>query len=339
MDPSEQSTHTCRSATAPEVRVRELMREGALDLPEPGIGSTDRRLLALAEVGRCDLSVGRLAEAHTDAVAILTERGQPSVPAALYGVWAAERPGASLRCVAKGGRLVLNGTKEFCTGVRLCDRALVTVLPDRGSAPTLVELDLVTLRDHPSVVVDDGRWSSPAFADTSTGSIRFDGVELDIEAAVAADGWYLERPGFWHGALGPAAVWAGGAFGLVDAALARSTKSPHGAAQRGALRADAWNLRQILLGAGREVDDDPTDRTGRARSRALTVRHLVERIATDVLDRFGRAVGPGPMAFDAEVSRRCAELSLYIRQFHAESDLEDLHRSAPGSNGAGDATP
>ena len=31
-------------------------------------------------------------------------------------------------------------------------------------------------------------------------------------------GWYVERNGFWHGAVGPAACWAGRAAGLVDAA-------------------------------------------------------------------------------------------------------------------------
>ena len=42
--------------------------------------------------------------------------------------------------------------------------------------------------------------------------------------------------------------------------------------------------------------------------------------------RFGRAFGPRPLAFDAEISRLYHELSLYIRQSHAESDLEDLGR-------------
>ncbi len=56
------------------------------------------------------------------------------------------------------------------------------------------------------------------------------------------------------------------------------------------------------------------------------VRHLVERAATDVLDRFGRATGPALLAFDAAVARRHAELTLYIRQCHAERDLEAIGR-------------
>jgi hypothetical protein len=53
----------------------------------------------------------------------------------------------------------------------------------------------------------------------------------------------------------------------------------------------------------------------------------MERNATEVLDRFGRATGPMLLAFDAEVAKRHAELGLYIRQCHAESDLALLYRN------------
>jgi hypothetical protein len=44
--------------------------------------------------------------------------------------------------------------------------------------------------------------------------------------------------------------------------------------------------------------------------------------------RFGRAFGPRPLVFDARIARKCHELSLYIRQSHAESDLEELRRKS-----------
>jgi hypothetical protein len=51
---------------------------------------------------------------------------------------------------------------------------------------------------------------------------------------------------------------------------------------------------------------------------------IIERMCTDVLDRFGRATGPQPLAFDARVAQRYAELTLYIRQCHAERDLANI---------------
>ncbi|HJL17616.1 MAG TPA: hypothetical protein RMH99_18275, partial [Sandaracinaceae bacterium LLY-WYZ-13_1] len=112
--------------------------------------------------------------------------------------------------------------------------------------------------------------------------------------------------------------------GLIDVARARGRADPHARAQLGALHAAAWGLSAILEQAGREIDRDPDDDANAAHARALAARHLVERLCTDVLDRFGRATGPAPLAFDAEVARRHAELALYIRQCHGERDLESL---------------
>jgi hypothetical protein len=46
-----------------------------------------------------------------------------------------------------------------------------------------------------------------------------------------------------------------------------------------------------------------------------------------VLDHFARATGPALLAFDEAVSQRFAELTLYIRQCHAERDLQALAES------------
>ena len=82
---------------------------------------------------------------------------------------------------------------------------------------------------------------------------------------------------------------------------------------------------RFLDSAGHEIDNEPAD-VESACKRALTVRHLIEQGCSDVLRRFARAYGPRPLAFDREASRRYQELDLYIRQSHAERDLESLGR-------------
>lgn len=98
-------------------------------------------------------------------------------------------------------------------------------------------------------------------------------------------------------------------------------------AHLGALEANGWQLRALLQAAGQEIDNDFEDFQA-ARVRALSLRHLVEQSCTDTMLRFGRAFGPRPLAFDAGIARRCHELSLYILQSHAESDLEALGRES-----------
>jgi hypothetical protein len=204
----------------------------------------------------------------------------------------------------------------FCSGAGLIDRALIT------ADHYLLDVDL---RSSPETFIIDGTaWKSPAFAETTTATVTFLGTPAS--EVVGDDDWYLKRPGFWHGACGPAACWAGGALGLVDYALKNARAEPHTLAHLGAMSADAWAMEAYLHCAGREIDADTAD-SGRAMVLALKVRHLIEQACSDILRRLGRAFGPRPLAFDLAISRRCQEVELYIRQSHAERDQESLGRA------------
>jgi alkylation response protein AidB-like acyl-CoA dehydrogenase len=300
-------------------RLRALDAEGALSLPAPGSGKTPARHLALLELGRADLSLARLAEAHVDALAILAEAERTPAANELYGVWASDGPTSRLELHRlPGGPLLLNGIKKYCTGAGLLDSSLVTA--HDGVDRVLVKVELRAK----GLSVDEHEWTAPAFSATRTATVRFDGVVVESGAVIGGPNWYLDRPGFWHGAFGPAACWAGGAIGLVDAARRVSREEPHSRAHMGALEANEWALKAILTEAGRQIDADPGDSAGVRHKRALMARHLIERTCTDVLDHFGRATGPSLLAFDATVAQRYAELTLYIRQCHAERDLAEI---------------
>ena len=297
---------------------RRLLDDGRLNLPFPGCGETGRRHREIAQIARENLALGRLVEAHVDALAILHEAGRDAKPGALYGVWASEGNGG-LRVSGKG----LSGQKGFCSGAGLVDCTLVTVIePERR----LLEIDLRCAPDR--IRFDASEWATDAFADACTATTVFRDYPIDEADFVGPPGWYLERPGFWHGACGPASCWAGGAAGLIDYALKHTRETnPHALAHLGALQANGWQLRSLLQAAGDEIDVD-FENVQAARARALSLRHLVEQSCTDTMLRFGRAFGPRPLAFEAGVARRYHELNLYIRQSHAESDLEELGRQS-----------
>jgi len=300
-----------------------LVRAGSLDLPQPGSGATPERHRRLFEIARRDVAVARLAEAHADAVAILGEAGRRPRPGCAYGVWAADDPSATLTLrAASDGGWRLDGEKAFCTGAGIVARALLTVRT--GTGVVLVDVDL----QRSTLTFDTSGWIASAFAETRTARATFGDHELDAGDIVGPPGWYLDRVGFWHGACGPAACWAGGAAGLVDWMIesnAGRPAEPHRDAHAGALVALCWRMTGLLDVAGREIDHAPDDRPA-AHARALMVRHDIERSATEVIDRLGRAMGPRPLAFDAPVARRVAEVQLYVRQHHAERDLEQLGR-------------
>ncbi len=292
----------------------------AFRLPLPGSGQTDLRHRRLMEIGRQDLGLARLAEAHWDALAILGEAGREPQPGANYGVWASEIPGQELRLESADGQLAISGRKRFCSGAGLVDRALVTI-----GFPEALLIDVDVRNNAASVCFDESAWKTGAFRETRTATATFDALSVSRERIIGGPGWYVNRLGFWHGACGPAACWAGGAEGLVDYALRQTREDPHTLAHLGAMRAAVWALRSYLDAAGREIDEG-ADTITSARIRALTVRHLVEQACTDILRRLPRAYGPHPLAFDEDISRRYQELDLYLRQSHAERDLESIGR-------------
>lgn len=287
-------------------------------LPFPGQGGTAERHRRLLEFGREELSLARLAEAHFDGIAILAEAGRLAQPNVLYGVWASEKPGQELRLAETAQGHVIRGIKSFCSGAGIIDRALVTV---EAPNPYLVDVDL--RRHSERIIIDTSDWKASAFSLTNTATVTFLDLPIEKDAIVGERGFYLTRPGFWHGACGPAACWAGGAIGLVDYAQAQARSDPHTMAHLGAMVALDWSMRVLLESAGREIDQTPSDSRS-AHRRALSLRHLIEQASSEILTRFGRAYGPHPMAFVAETANRIQELSIYLRQSHAERDLSVL---------------
>jgi alkylation response protein AidB-like acyl-CoA dehydrogenase len=296
-------------------RVREVIAE---PIPLPGQGQTAERHRRLFQVGREDLSLARLAEAHWDAVAILAEAGRDAVAGKLYGVWAAEAPGKAVRMDG----MLLSGTKPFCSGAGIVDRALVTVTEPKA---LLVDVDL--RGNEAKVRFDDSAWKTSAFSETKTSLATFEAAKLEASGVIGDAGYYLRRLGFWHGACGPAACWAGGAAGLLDWARQQQREDPHTLAHLGAMMATMCSMQATLRVAGDEIDAEWGD-VDAAQMRALSVRHIVEQGCTDIMRRLARAYGPYPLAMDEMIGRRYQELDLYVRQSHAERDLEALGRLA-----------
>jgi hypothetical protein len=313
---------------AVEDELRALFGAGRLDLPLPGGGATPQRWDALAALGRVDLALARLAEGHADAVAILAEAGRTPDPAALYGVWAA-RPGdvgADL-----GAGLLLDGTVRFCSGAHAVDRALVVAGDPAGRRLVDVAVRREGVRPDPT------SWRSAAMAAADTLDVRFDAVAVGREDLVGRPGWYVDRPGFAIGGGGVAAVWWGGAAGLLDRAVTHLPASPdaHQLAHLGELDAllDATGAQLSRAAAG--VDADPAADHA---LRVARVRCAVERVVREVLERVPRMLGPGPLSTDADLARTLADLGMYVRQHHGERDHAGLGAARLGAAGRGDAS-
>jgi alkylation response protein AidB-like acyl-CoA dehydrogenase len=237
----------------------------------------------------------------------------------LWGVWAAEPPGTGLAAVCVDrGRWLVNGLKAYCSGARSCTWALVTARS--GAERRLFALSCADPGLHPRLE----SWPADAMAASDTLDVEFDAVEA---VPVGAPGAYLERSGFQHGGIGVAACWYGGARAVartLHTAARNYDVGPHALAHLGAISASLRALGALLDVAAAEVDADPRDVAGGAALRSKQVRAVAERTCTEVVDRVGRALGAAPLAHDAQHARRVADLTVYVRQHHAERDYAAL---------------
>lgn len=287
------------------------------ELPLPGGGQTRARWNRLVSVARLDLALAKLVEPHHDAVAIMADLGGPAVrDGQVWAVWAAEPPFAVLQASLSADGWRLTGRKAFCSGAELVTHALVTAETEEGP-----RLFAVALEDS-GIEVDPAAppWVGPGMHRAQTVTLLF--YEVAAEA-VGPAGAYTNRVGFWFGAIGVAACWFGGTLGVADLLEEGSDRlGPHGLAHLGAVRAgtDTFDLALDAAAARADAGLDVTT----AERLALVLRARAAELAEDVISRTGRASGPGPLASDEQHARRVADLMVFVRQHHAERDLESL---------------
>ncbi|RKQ95708.1 alkylation response protein AidB-like acyl-CoA dehydrogenase [Kushneria sinocarnis] len=312
-------------------RLARLVDRKADRLPLPGHGSTLERWRRLAGVAGCDLSLVKLYEGHTDALAILAEHGAAAlaVEQSRWGMWAAEPPFARVQLCAPdgtpltdeqtpdGGGVRLEGTKAWCSGATGVSHALLTAW--QGDHQRLVAVEM----DQPGIEVTDTGWAALGMAPTASVEVRFHGAH---GLPVGPAGGYLERPGFWQGGAGIAACWFGGARRLGEILHARALRGgdAHLMAHLGAVDRALDTGAAVLRRAAAWIDARPQ---ADARLVAIRTRASLEHMAEAVMHHCGHALGAGPFCRDPAFARFMADLPVYLRQSHAERDLESLGRA------------
>ena len=327
------------SAAAP-TQFLELLKQQLAHLPLPGSGSggTLQRWQALAAVGAHNLSLVKLYEGHTDALAILSELGHndmatpaaeptkpltnaAATPPQSWGVWAAEMPGSRVIITALNSTTVqLNGEKFWCSGALTVSHGLLTAWHADGTGPQLVR---VAMR-QPGVSVSSASWGAVGMADSASVDVSFSNAKAYL---VGKPGEYLSRPGFWQGGAGIAACWYGGAVGLAlalhqamaDTPLA--SRSPFKLAALGKVDLALHSTAQLLRSAAQWIDANPISD---ASSMALRLRLSAEACANTVLMEAGRALGAAAFCRNARFALAAADLPVFIRQSHADRDFAAL---------------
>lgn len=316
------SSRVLTDATALGVCLDELIAAGLDQLPAPGYGQTLERWQALARVAAHDLSLCKLYEGHTDALAILNETGaeRPGDGCSL-GTWAAEPPQARVHINARDSHqdVRLDGRKAWCSGASVLSHALLTAWDEEGRQ------QLVTVAlDQPGVTITDQGWNAVGMAATHSVEVLFEQARAHC---VGQPGGYLQRPGFWHGGAGIAACWYGAAQGIAEELRQHCARhdDPHALAHLGAVDTALHAAAASLRACAAWIDATPR---ADAQLPVRRARAVCEASVDAVLRHTGRALGAAPYCRDDLLARRLADLPVYVRQSHAERDLAEQGRLA-----------
>ncbi len=312
--------------------------EDSLDLAQSlsglgaALGATSwATLSAMATLGSLNLSIARAVEPHIDAAAILHQAQQTNVsslrvlPGQTWGVYAAHPPGMCVDAVpvdsaaANGSKSwVLSGAKPWCSLADQVSHALLTATVE-GGRQRLFALDLC----GDGVRVEMSQWKALGLRDIHTGTVH---LEHASAYPVGPTGWYVDRPGFAWGGIVVAAIWFGAAAALAGqlwSAADRRAPDQVALMHIGSCEA-ALSTALTCLRSAAVTMDDPLTTSAQAAITASRARAVVAGVAEQVIVTVGHALGPGPLAFDHEHATRVADLTLYLRQHHAERDVARL---------------
>ncbi len=331
-----------RSAAAPEAdcafpaaEMARLTQAGLLAAPiprrlgglgagtEPEGGGLAARLLILC--GRANPAVGRLFEAHVNALRLIVRFGdQAQLRAAcedaagghLFGLWVTDPPGECLR--VRDGRLL--GRKGPSSGAGHCTRALVTA--DIGGEAGATCLFLAALTGREPVAPVSGLHGMRAAAN---GVVTLDGVAAPADAQIGSAGDYLREPDFSCGAWRTSAVTAGMLDALAEMVRSHLVRRGQAGAPMQQARfgeiliaretAQLWVERACLLAEAE--GGDPAAQIAYVN----LARIAVESASLDALRHAQRSLGLAAFVAPHPLERLARDLTTYLRQPAPDSVL------------------
>ena len=275
------------------------------------VSSTLSRWQVLAYVAGIDLTIAKWFESHLDALSILHEVGYDKADQGLWAVWAAEGHPDPIRY--EQGKV--SGTKAWCSGASVVDHGLITYRNTDGHAQLLI-VDM----HQPGIESDNSEWQAVGMQATDTATIQFHEVSV---SQIGAANIYLEGVGFWHGAAGVAACWYGATTYLADYLISAYQQKPNDykAMYLGQISTALAVTQQYFYHVADLIDSQPQ------LSHELAIRQLrlqVEKVARQVMEVVGQALGAAPFCRNAHFARLSADLPVFIRQSHGAFDLQKI---------------
>jgi len=300
-------------------------------------------LQVLKQIGRGNLSLGRVFEGHINGLQLVQTFGTPEQIRAFakdakqgksFGIWNAESAdGVKLQPIG-GGRYRIEGSKTFCSGCGHVERPFVNgALPDGSWQMCIVPIEKVEVKVNPDW------WQPPGMRASASYKVDFTGVEVGPNELIGQPGDYFRQPWLSGGVVRFAAVQLGGAEALFDATrqylqnLGR-TDHPHQQARLGKmaialeqgnlwLQGSAEQIEKYAIVFGDMPDRDRPD-SAQLVSYCNMVRTAIEQICMDMMQLSERCIGTQGLLPPHPMERIIRDLTLYLRQPAFDASLTDV---------------
>jgi alkylation response protein AidB-like acyl-CoA dehydrogenase len=332
-----QQDRRCEEAGSPLGMITFLRECGALSAPLPvengGYGwceeAGDHESLwrALRLVGYASLSLGRIYEAHINAIHLLRRYASKDVfwraasdvcDGHLLALWVtAERP---LQLEKTSVGLRLRGRMEFCTAAGIATRAIIAAQDGDSSSRLVyanVETAIVQAGEGPHMQGMRATATSPAALD----------LTLAEDCLVGQAGDYLRQPDFSAGAWRTLAVTTGGVEALVDQCTSqlkarRRHTNPHQAARLGRMyiarqSALMWTEHSARLAVMNASDG------GSITAFVNLARVAVEDACLSVIADVQKSLGIAGMLRANPAEQLMRDLATYLRQPAGDEGLTE----------------
>jgi len=303
-----------RDAAFPAEEIDRLRQAGLLTPPLPvaGRGSADQLAALLTRVGQGNLSVGRILEAHVNALHLMGRYGTVPSGDDLYALWVTDPASGGLRMRRSDARIGLDGGKQFCSAAGYATGALVTARDEDGCTRMLVLKLGIGERVTPLPSPLQGMRAA------ATGAVDFTGCETSADALLGEPGDYLREPDFSAGAWRGSAVALGGLIALLDHAIAQlrasgRLDSPHTQARVGQALIARETSRLWVETAARIAEDNHADPAYRVATVGLA-RIAVETACLDAMQLVQRSIGLSAFRQGTLIELICRDLATYLRQ-------------------------
>ena len=286
-------------------------------------------LTLLKAIGKANLSVGRIYEGHINTLYLIhlyadeeqRENWYDGVLKQdhLFGVWNTQAQNGIQFAVGSNG-FIIEGSKTFCSGAGLVDRALITGNIDSGARKGW-QMTIVDMSKIANERIDKESWKPLGMKASASYTVDFSGYVSTEADFISTPGIYLTQPFFSGGAIRFAAVQLGGAETIAEHTIdylkaLRRTEDPIQRLRISTMMTQLVSGRIWLAEAAKNYDrwSDTEGFEDDLIAFANMTRTMIEDICLRIMDESNKCVGARGLLPPYELERIFRDLTFYLRQ-------------------------